>query len=157
MPGCAESLIHWRSTVEEAAARGLMEPAVIADLVMENFFNSVEWPAIRSSIEKHFKDASNLVQWEQQSHGVTILPDGSELNFNRGAEQGESLVPIKAVLNLGDGRSRLVEAEPQLSHVCDEWYMDDGQVVCKPLFFSRWLERFDSELQRIGAAQRVGP
>ena len=41
--------------------------------------------------------------------------------------------------------------------MCDEWYMDDGQVVCPPLLFGLWLERFDLEIQSIGATRGSGP
>ncbi len=56
-PGGAESLIHWRTTVEEAARAGIIDPVVVADLDMKNFFNSVEWPAIRDPVRRHFEEA----------------------------------------------------------------------------------------------------
>jgi hypothetical protein len=61
MPGGAEALVHWRATVEQAARQGLIPAVVVADIDMENFFNSVEWEAIRESIQKHFPEASPTI------------------------------------------------------------------------------------------------
>ena len=106
MPNGAEALVHWRSTVETAAKDGLIDPIVVADLDMENFFNTVEWTAIRRSLRAHFPEASPAVEWEQQSPGVMVLSDCSEYTFDRGAEQGEPLGSLKAALPLGDARGR---------------------------------------------------
>ena len=35
--------------------------------------------------------------------------------------------------------------------------MDDGQLICKPEIFSRWLELFDAKIQEIGATRGSGP
>lgn len=155
LPGGAEALVHWRSTVEEAARDGLIEPIVIADLDMKNFFNSVEWPAIRESMRRHLEQATPVVEWEQRERGVTILPDGSEFLFDRGAEQGEPLGSVKASLPLGDARAR-VASSGVAAHVVDEWFIDDGQLVCAPRAFDPWLRAFDAEVARIGATRGQG-
>ena len=154
-PGSAESLIHWRSTVEEAAHAGVIDPVVVADLDMKNFFNTVEWEEIRASMRQHFPEALPIVEWEQQRQGTTILPDGSEFHFDRGAEQGEPLGAVKAVLPLGDSRCRIA-ATNVASRTCDEWYIDDGQLVCAPAALDPWLRAFDSEIARIGATRGSG-
>ena len=107
MPGGAEALTHWRTSVESAAQRGLIDPIVVADLDMQNFFNSVEWVSIRKSIATHFKAASPCISWEQSERATTFLPDGASFRVDRGSEQGESLGPIKAVLPLGDSLTQV--------------------------------------------------
>ena len=77
---------------------------VIADLDMKNFFNSIEWKAIREAAAKHLPDIMPTICWEQQEEGLTFLGDGSAFRFNRGAEQGETLGPIKSVLPLLEAR-----------------------------------------------------
>ena len=78
---------------------------VIADLDMQNFFNSIEWAAIRSSVRRHFEDAAPFVEWEQQHEGLSFLSDGGSFRFNRGAEQGETFGPIKSALPIMDARN----------------------------------------------------
>ena len=109
LPGGFESLIHWRSTVEQAARDGTMDPIVVSDLDMKNYYNTVEWSAIRASLRTHFAEASPPVEWEQQQPGVTYLRDGSVLEFSRGAEQDEPLGPINSALPLGDAIGPLRE------------------------------------------------
>ena len=155
MPNGTEALIHWRSTVEDAAKTGVIEPVVFADLDLENFFNSVEWPAIRASLRMHFPEASQVVEWEQREAGTMVLADGSEHSFNRGAEQGEPLGSLKAALPLGDARGRVAATRPQ--RVCDEWYIDDGQLVCAPAMLDPWLRAFDAELETLGASRGTRP
>ena len=43
-----ESSIHRRSTVEQAAREGAMETFIVADPNMQNYFNTVEWSAVRA-------------------------------------------------------------------------------------------------------------
>ena len=155
MPIGTEALIHWRSTVEDAAKTGVIEPVVFADLDLENFFNSVEWPAIRASLRMHFPEASQVVEWEQREAGTMVLADGSEHSFNRGAEQGGPLGSLKAALPLGNARGRVAATRPQ--RVCDEWYIDDDQLVCAPAMLDPLLRAFDAELETLGASRGTGP
>ena len=97
-------MIHWRSTIEETIRAGKAPAMVIADLDMKNFFNSIEWKAIRESATKHLPDIMPTINWEQQEEGLTFLGDGTAFRFNRGAEQGETLGPIKSVLPLLEAR-----------------------------------------------------
>ncbi len=156
LPGGCEALIHWRSTVEDAARTGIIEPIAVADLDMQNFFNSVEWPAIRASLEHHLQEAVPIVNWEHREPGVTALPDGSEFLFNRGAERGEPLGSIKAALPLGEARCRTADKHAGRKGVCDEWYIDDGQLICEPSVFDTWLRLFDEQLRLIGATRAEG-
>ena len=157
VPGGCEALVHWRSTIEQAARAGVIEPVVIADLDMKNFFNTVEWSAIREGIERHLKAAKPMVEWEQRQPGCTILPDGSEFTFNRGAEQGEPLGSLKATLPLGGAAMRTPERLGPATRATDEWLIDDGQLVCSPDTLEPWLQAFDAEIAPFGASRGSGP
>ena len=58
LPGGAEALVHWRSTVEEMAREGLIPPLIAFDLDLKNMFGSIEWPRIRAAIATHFPEAA---------------------------------------------------------------------------------------------------
>jgi hypothetical protein len=156
MPGGAEALVHWRDTVEQAARQGTIPAVVIADIDMKNFFNTVEWEAIRSSIQEHLPEASPSVCWEQEEPGTTILANGDEFRFNRGAEQGESLGSTKAALPLGDAIARISDQWEGTPPVCDNWFIDDGALVCAPHAFDTWLQAFDCEIAKIGVSRGSG-
>ena len=156
LPGGAEALAHWRATVEEAAKAGIIRPVVTADLDMKNFFNSVEWDAIRRSVQEHLEVVAPSVAWEQKVPGTTILPDGAAFNFDRGAEQGETFGAVKAVLPLGDACCDVRHAMRDHHGFCDEWFVDDGQLVCTPEMFDPWLRAFDAAIEKIGATRGQG-
>jgi len=129
---------------------------VIADFDMQNFFNTVEWQEIRSSLSRHFPEALDTVNWEQAQPGVTVLDDGTEFPFDRGAEQGEPFGLVKASLPLGDALERVEGRAESPQKVCQRWYMDDGVLVCSPKDFSPWLRVFDEEIQKIGVTRGSG-
>ena len=172
MPGAgAESLIHWRQTIEAAARAGIIDPVVVADLDMQIFFNSVEWPAIREAVRSEFPEAARIIEWEHRSPGITVLPSGAEFAFDRGAEQGEPLGSVKAVAPLGNARAaveqaafqyatrdgaRLPQSDGARFPACDEWYIDDGQLVYQPRAFDPWVRAFDAAIARIGASRGRG-
>ena len=59
-----------------------------------------------------------------------------------------------AVMNVedrGDGRTALHNGG-----VCDEWYMDDGQIFVKPSEADRFLRVLDTELHKVGAHREIG-
>ena len=88
---------------------------VFADLDMKNFFNTVEWVAIREAVAQHFSEIGPTLDWEQRTEGLSFLADGSSFRCNRGSEQGETLGPIKAALPLIDARQ-------------EAWFSGDVQV-----------------------------
>ena len=157
-PGGAEAMTHWRSTIVDAARCGTIPAVVTADLDLVNFYNSVEWPEIRASIAKHCEALQPMVQWKHLCASKTFLPDGREHEYTRGAEQGDPFGSTEASLPLGDARERAVQQEQVigLSGACDEWYIDDGQLICKPHVLDPWLRALDFELSRIGATRGTG-
>ena len=147
---------HLLATNDEQAARdGIVEPVVVADLDSKNYFNTVEWPDICASLQRHFARASATVDWEQREPGVTFLPDGTPFKSNQGAEQGEPLGSTKAALPLGDAVGPLRDRK-SLRHACDEWFMDDAQLIYSPAVFDPWLRTFDVEMAKFGASQGEG-
>ena len=95
------------------------------------------------------------MEWEQREPGTTTLPDGTTFNFDRGAEQGEPLGPSKSALPLGDAIGPLCDRDA-LRKACDEWFIDDGQLVCSPETFDPWLRAFDVAIGRFGASRGQG-
>ena len=133
LPGGAEALAHWQATVEEAAKAGVMRPVATADLDVKSFFNSVEWDAIRRSVQEHLEVVAPSVAW---------VPDGAAFNFDRGAAQGETFGALKAVRPLGDACCDVRHAMRDHHGFCDEWFVDDGQLVCTPEMSDPWLRAF---------------
>ena len=88
--------------------------------------------------------------------GTTILPDGAAFNFDRGAEQGETFGAVKAVLPLGDACRDVRHAMRDHHGFCDEWFVDDGQLVCTPEVFDPWLRAFDAAIEKINATRGQG-
>ena len=37
---------------------------------------------------------------------------------------------------------------------CDEWFVDDGQLVCTPEMFDPWLRAFDAAIEKISSGDR---
>ena len=85
-----------------------------------------------------------------------VLSDGSEHIFDRGSEQGEPLGSLKAALPLGDARGRVLIKGDRPSRVCDEWYIDDGQLICSPALFDPWLQAFGLGLAAVRATRGSG-
>lgn len=156
LPGACESLIHWRTTAKQAAWDGVIDPVVVADLDMKNYFNTAERLSIRASLQRHFVEACPDVAGEQQQPGVTLLPDGAAFKFDRGAEQGEPPIGLtRAALPLGDAIKPLREQE-FLRWACEEWFTDDGQLARAPEVFDAWLRAFDGEIAKFGATRGHG-
>ena len=95
-----------------------MEPMVVADLELVNLFGSVEWPCILNALQRFFPEACAWTDWQHQRDSVTQLPAGSSWCTNRGAEQGGSVWHHLQRVSPGH----------RTCGVCDEWYIDDGQV-----------------------------
>ena len=128
---------------EPMAANGTLEPLVAADLNLVNMFGNAEWPRIRQALRTHFPDASAWTKWQHQADSVTSLPSGITFATKRGAEQGDVLGTIQSVLVLGDARDDkmcdFLSSPLEAEGVCDEWFVDDGQVFVWPRSFDQWL------------------
>lgn len=89
---------------------------------------------------------------------AVLLPDGREYEYIRGAEQGGPFWSTEASLSLSDARGHAVLQDHivALGGACDEWYIDDGLLICKPHVLDPWLRALDLELSRIGATRGTG-
>ena len=99
--------------------------------------------------------------WAHQEPSATTAPAGREAFFDRGAQQGDTFGAAQSALALGEARlattSRLATArQDQPLGVCDEWFIDDGQVLVSPLLADAWLRCLDGELESIGATRGHG-
>ena len=61
IPGAAEAMVHWRTTIEQLALSGDIPPLVAIDVDMVNMFGTAEWPSIRETLEVHFREALPFV------------------------------------------------------------------------------------------------
>ena len=88
VPGGAEALTHFSTTVEDTIKKGEAPPMVVADLDQQNFFNLVEWRTIRECAKTMLPEASNILEWEQQCPAKSFTSTLEEYEYDRGAEQG---------------------------------------------------------------------
>ncbi len=61
-----------------------------------------------------------------------MLPDRAEFEFDRGAEQGETLVFVKVALPLSESRNEAAARktlEQGVRGARDKWFVDDGQFM----------------------------
>ena len=155
IPGGAEALHHARTTIEEIAADGQLGPLVAVDVDMKNFFGSVEWEATESSYRELLPEGLPWVSWCQAAPVSVSLPCKQRIASDRGAGQGEPDGPLKASLPLGrearNAQSDLQEHSGiQFAHA---WFMDDGQIFCRPEHLDAILKRLDHGLAAIGATR----
>lgn len=161
MPGGAEAMVHWRSTMEDLAMSGHIAPLVALDLDLKNMFGTIEWPKIRAAVAEHLPSISSWTQWTHQQPMTTVLPSMSEAVADRGTGQGDPLGTVQAVLPLGDARR---DAHADFSNesplrgkgVCDEWFVDDGQALVRPHLVDSWLKCLDRALAGMGATRGEG-
>jgi hypothetical protein len=148
MPGGCEALVHWRSTVEELADSGAIEPLVAFDLDLKNMFGSIEWAEIRAAVDRDFQEAASWLRWQQSTVDEVDLPGGGSAYTNRGAGQGDVFGSTMSSLTLGGHvavhRESWAQSRPQQpTGAADEWFIDDGQAFVKPQLADRWLQSVD--------------
>ena len=120
-------------------------------------FGSAEWPRIRQALRTHFPEASAWTEWQHQADSVTTLSTQATFATNWGAEQGDVLGTVQSAVVLGQAReahlgeflSNLLEDKG----VCDEWFVDDGQVFARPFQFDPFLRALDAALATFGATR----
>ena len=148
LPGACERLCHWRGTTEPLAANGTLEPLVAADLELVNMLGDAGWPCIRQALRTHFPEASAWTEWQHQADSVTSLSTGATFATNRVAEQGDVLGTIQSALVLEQARDMHLGSSspnpPEAKGVCDDWFVDDGQVFVRPFQFDPLLRALDA-------------
>ena len=164
IPGGAEALIHLRAVAEEVMSSA--DAVAILDLDFKNAFPSFEWCSIRESVANHFPSILPWCAWCHAQPSVVYLPSGGVAFVDRGAEQGDPLGSLYCALVLADVASRTRAAMTQElqnegiqcnAPFLDAWYMDDGEVFCKPAFVELFLRILDLEAAKVGATRGSGP
>ena len=154
MPGGCEALYHARQTIEECAARGELGEIAVVDVDMANFFGSVEWQPMLEAYAELFPEGLSWETWTTEQENHVTLPCGDRLDVDRGAGQGEPDGPLKASLTLGKSARAAhlsLRAEDVPSAHC--WFIDDGQLFCRPSNLDKVLQRYDSSIENIGASR----
>ena len=156
MPGGAEGLVHFRIQLEKFLRLSGSAFAVV-DVDFKNAYPSLEWDSIREAVEEDLPEIAPWTRWCHASAGRVVLPCGTSIWIDRGAEQGNPLGPIYCALTLARMMSK-VRATLQQGGVgfFDAWFMDDGQLVCQPDVADRLLRVIDAEAARIGASRATG-
>eukprot|EP00973_Karenia_brevis_P006339 862508-Karenia_brevis.AAC.1 len=153
IPGGAETLFHARSTIEDVAASGVLGPLAVVDVDLVNFFGTVEWGAILDTYSELFPEGYAWESWCTAEPCEAKLPSGATVTIDRGAGQGEPDGPLKASLTLG----RAVEqSRRDMGNDCsfaDGWFIDDGQLCCRPWHLDRILRAIDRRLADMGATR----
>ena len=83
------------------------------------------------------------------------LPSGDRMLANRGAGQGETDGPLKAAVCIGwcVKKAKAELTAEGITQWADVWYLDDGQLVCKPADLERILVVLDKHLAAAGASR----
>ena len=77
--------------------------------------------------------------------------------MNRGAGQGDALGSYQAAATQAHSRAAWANESSgaRMKGACDEWYIDDGQLVIRPMLLDQWLRAFDSAISSYGATRRT--
>lgn len=154
MPGGCEALYHARATIEKCAAKGALGDSAVVDVEMVNFFGSVEWQPMLETYADIFPEGLQWEAWATEQHNRVSLPCGDELKVNRGAGQGEIDGPLKAFAALSRSacaaRTNLQRQGVSSAHA---WYMDDGQLFCRPADLDKVLKQYDDHINKVGATR----
>ena len=116
---------------------------VVADLELVNLFGSVEWPCILNALQRFFSYCLRLDRLATPAGLRYPASAGSSWCTNRGAEQGGSVWHHLQRVSPGH----------RTCGVCDEWYIDDGQVPVRLTLFDSWLRALDMALFSFGATR----
>ena len=145
LPGACEGLCHWRGTIEPLAANGTPEPLVAADLNLVNMFGNAEWPRIREALRTHFPEAAAWTEWNIKVFSLQELfssPTGEPSRVTCFALSRVCWCRGKRAMHLGEFLSNPIEDKG----VCDEWFVNDGQVFVRPFQFDPFPRALDSGL-----------
>ena len=156
VPSGAEGLVHFRAQAERLLAAADTATAII-DVDFKNAFPSIEWDEIRASVEAELPDVAPWTLWCHAEPARVLLPSGSIVLTNRGAEQGDPLGPIYCALVLARVVARARAALEEMGiNFFDAWFLDDGQLVCAPEHADTVLRALDSAAAQAGASRATG-
>ena len=160
VPGGTDVLVHFRGVLEECLRGGDGPVLACLDMDLQNAFPSLEWDKIREAVEKYIPELKGWTDWCHKAASVVHLPGGGTLLVDRGAEQGDPLGSLYCglviALTMERVRRKLEETLGEKPALADAWFMDDGQVFCKPELVDDFLRELDEELARVGATRGEG-
>eukprot|EP00972_Heterocapsa_arctica_P013369 1966497-Heterocapsa_arctica.AAC.1 len=141
--------------MKEVAITGIMGEFAIVDVDLVNCFGMFEWPAIRDAYSALLPQ---ILPWEkgrQAEPGSFKLPCGENIMVNRGAGQGEPDGPLKTAVVLGNDINQAHEdtRNNDTGKWADAWFIDDGQIFCKPEQVDGILQALDARLHKSGATR----
>ena len=76
VPGGIDVLIHARSTIEDLACKGVIDPLVVVDADLINCFGMFEWPSIVGSTTSFLPEVKPWLEWCSQDAADIKLPCG---------------------------------------------------------------------------------
>jgi hypothetical protein len=153
-PGGCEALYHARMTIEEVASKGELGDFVAIDVDMANFYGSIEWKPMLESYSELFEEGLAWEKWTTKTPATISLPCGEQVTVDRGAGQGEPDGPLKAALTLGRAvRNARTDLRQQQIPTAHAWFIDDGQLFCKPDHLDTILKRLDEGIHSTGASR----
>ena len=84
-----------------------------------------------------------------------VLPSGEVVQMNRGAGQGDAFGSYQAGATQARSRAGWANESSgvRIKGACDEWYIDDGQLVIRPMLLDGWLRAFDMAISSYGATR----
>jgi hypothetical protein len=155
LPGGAEAAFHARFALEEKLRSDGSAKWVIVDVDLVNCFGQFEWDSIRDAYAETIPEMLAWERWCGEADQLIQLPCGDRVGANRGAGQGESDGPLKAAVTIGwcAAQARMELAAGGITAWSDIWYLDDGQIVCRPEDVERILVALDKYLERAGASR----
>jgi hypothetical protein len=141
---------------------------VCIDIDLENAFCTLEWRQLREDVQKAAPEMRPWVDWQRMKSQQVVLASGESVEVDRGVEQGEPFGSAEAGIAIGcsaaeahdDMLGKLVAGGDMGSNagtgVCDQWFIDDGQIFATPDRAETFLRLLDEKLALRGARRGVG-
>ena len=131
----AEVLYHARFEIEGVVATGAMAPTAIIMVDLVNCFPSIER---RACTQAYHEELTSMEAWDMwaDSKEMEAQPEGrGRILINRGVGQGELDVTLKGSVTMGSNvsKQRGFALNPLTSECVDVCFMDDGQIIARPL------------------------
>ena len=163
MPNGSEVLIHFRSVAERIIRQGGSGAVAVIDVDFVNCYSTLEWDSIRTAVAEHIPSLAAWTEWCHVGPVPVYLPSGGVHMVDRGAEQGDPLGNVFCALVLaGVAQRAKLRVQTQLANpddnpgFLDAWYIDDGQLFCRPELVDTCLHALDAEAALVGAKRGTG-
>jgi hypothetical protein len=130
------------------------------DVDLKNALANFEWDAIREAVSEFIPELLPWTEWCHREAAQVYLPSGGCMQVARGAEQdplGSLYCGLALAMVSERTKERLraagsIAGDQELPYV-GAWYMDDGQLICRPSFVDPLLRAFEAEAAKVGATR----